>query len=810
MNPGHARNPRAIKRCDEGTSANHPGRARIPRANKRCDEGTSANHPGRARILRANKRCDEGTSANSSRLGSTLEACAPRGAFALLLFLLIMPLASAQEPETQPDPPPAPKEGLLTAPVVDYDIDVRLDHEEKKLHGSQVLRYTNTSPDLIGDLVFHTYLNASSNLRSTYYRETVAMDGPVDLGEEPDKRFGYIHISRVNVAGEDLTNMADYITVPDGDPEDRTVWRVPLQGPLMPGETITVTMDFTVKLPYAWDRVGYADDFYMVVQWFPKIAVWESKGVRGAEKAGWNARAFHRFTEFYADFGNYRVAITAPNNFVIGATGVLESKQETETGTRHVYSQARVHDFAWTASPRFEAETFRFEPGEWVTEDEIQGIMRLHGLTREEAVLQPVDINLLMLPEHDDQTRRHFEAACQSLKWFGLWYGRYPYKTLTLVDTPRVPGRGNFAGGMEYPTLIAIGTRSWNAAGDRGLEGLIAHEFGHQYWYGLVGTNEAEEPWLDEGFTTYSASKVMDAAWGPWFPYWNRGVPDNARNLLLPEHIELSEILLLDRFDPHGTLPRVPFSLSEQVGFKTRSNGQRVIQGSLGSWSNDRMRQYGWEFLDYNYWSNSYSKPAAMLYQLESELGAEVMARVMRTWFQEQIYRHPNTDDFIKTVNRVSGRDMKWFFSELMDKAAYVDYAVDNVYSVTSRDDVGYMVGPDGPQPIAGDNATTTRHFVRIRNHGGMHYPVDVAIHFADGTQILERWNGDYIYKQFTYEDKPAIDRVVIDPEGKLVLDRNRANNSWTAEPDKRASRRWSARLLLGVQNILQTLAGGL
>ena len=122
----------------------------------------------------------------------------------------------------------------------------------------------------------------------------------------------------------------------------------------------------------------------------------------------------------------------------------------------------------------------------------------------------PVQLHILMQPAHWDQAERHENILRQSLDHFERWYGPYPYKTLTLVDTE--PGSAAF--GMEYPTFITGGTSWFMPEGGMGRKLVVEHEFGHQYWYGMVATNEFEDAWMDEGINSYTEVKVLDSMLG--------------------------------------------------------------------------------------------------------------------------------------------------------------------------------------------------------------------------------------------------------------------------------------------------------
>ena len=269
--------------------------------------------------------------------------------------------------------------------------------------------------------------------------------------------WGWIDITSIRTAsGADLKPTLAFIQPDDGNKDDQTVIRATLPEAVPPGGSITLEMAFTSKLPQVFARTGYKDDFYLVGQWFPKLGVYEPAGMRGRETGGWNCHQFHATSEFYADFGSYAVDITVPGDYVLGATGERKSERANSNGTKtYTFEQADIHDFAWTADPDYVVVKAKFSASQDVTPAEYERIAKLLGRTIDEVKLSDVDITVLLQPAHRPQAQRHVDAAKAGLKWFGLWYGRYPYKTLTVVDP--APGAGG-AGGMEYPTFITAGS----------------------------------------------------------------------------------------------------------------------------------------------------------------------------------------------------------------------------------------------------------------------------------------------------------------------------------------------------------------
>ena len=398
--------------------------------------------------------------------------------------------------------------------VVSYSIDVSLDPATHTLTGIEHVTWHNPSSGAVPDLWFHLYLNAFRNTKSTFLRESGRQLRGVEI---PVDGWGWTDITRMTLAnGIDLLHGATPMAPDDGNADDKTVLRTALPQPVPPGGDVALDIAFTARLPRVFARTGYAGEYYLVGQWFPKLAVYEAAGVRGRAAGGWNCHQFHANSEFYADYGRFDVRITTPQRFVVGATGHLESTERHGGGTvTHRFVQDDVHDFGWTASPTFVDVKDSFVASREVSEADYAAAARLVGRPIDEMRLSDVGIRLLMQPSHMPQAPRLLRSIRAAIKEFGLWYGRYPYPTLTIVDPP-YGGLGS--GGMEYPTFITGGTsvllNHWPFENIHLNDEVLAHEYGHQFWYGLVGSNEFEEAWLDEGFDSYSTGRLVGRLFG--------------------------------------------------------------------------------------------------------------------------------------------------------------------------------------------------------------------------------------------------------------------------------------------------------
>jgi hypothetical protein len=409
-------------------------------------------------------------------------------------------------------------------PTVRYQMSARLDPAAKTIQGHYTLVWRNHTDESIPDLYFHLYLNAFKNVDSTFMREGLVSRRREVLKEwrtTPEKdKWGWVEVNKIQIAGgADLTSAKSFVHPDDDNAADQSVMRVALPQPIPPQGTVELAVDFTSKLPRGLARTGYVDDYFFVVQWFPKIGVYESAAERAhhygqttpPQQGGWNCHQFHANTEFFADYGVYDVELTAPSNYVVGATGFLRNEHRNADGTTtYNFYQEDVHDFAWTASPHFVKLTRTFVAANEVKPDELFAWAKILNLSTDHVALRDVSVTLLVQPDHQNLAERYFRATFYALKYYGLWYGQYPYDTLTVVD----PARHSNSDGMEYPTLFTGGTYFWPGERSFSPEGVTVHEFGHQFWYALVGNNEFEDAWLDEGLNTYSTGKVLEAAYG--------------------------------------------------------------------------------------------------------------------------------------------------------------------------------------------------------------------------------------------------------------------------------------------------------
>jgi hypothetical protein len=688
-----------------------------------------------------------------------------------LVGVVALTVAALPAPRAVPPLPPLEPAGYPLPPLpersprnANYAIDARLDPDHHTIDGTLVLDWRNTSGVALSSFPFHLYWNAFRNNLSTSARgERRPVPRPASA-EEDERRFGYIQVQSVrllgsatdNGPGTDLTPTLRYLQPDDTNADDRTVMEVTAPAPVPPAGEARFRIAWSARIPYGnVGRAGWVHDYNFIAQWFPKIAVWSN--------GAWNAHQFPAMTEFFSDYGVYDVRLTVPAGFVVGATGAL---QETLPGpsadTRTLrFHQDDVHDFAWTASRRFRERRDRFDdPG-----------------------YPAVEIRLLVQPEHEHRAARYIEATKIALRSYGAWSAPYPYAQITVVD----PAWGSASGGMEYPTLFTGGAAIRSPRVLQSPEGVTIHECGHQFWYGLVGNNEFEEAWLDEGFNSYHDEKAAQLALGP--AGWGRryfGPATLARGLRAPWPVVAPGVWI--------------------------GRGDADLAALRRTGKSDVMARRGWEYASREaYTLNSYGKPALSLQTLEALVGDETMTRILRTYARRYRFAHPRSDDFIATVNEVTGRDYRWYFDQTWFSADLCDYAIE-VRNDEARVPEGFEEGAGGALALSPrrekERDAEKGPFdseVTVRRLGEVRLPVEVLVEFADGRAARESWDGQYRWARFKYHGA-KVTRAVVDPERKIALDVNPANNSWADEDGvaRRAALKWAARWMFWLQHLLE------
>ena len=651
------------------------------------------------------------------------------------------PLTAAQgtPPVAIPAPPP-----IVSPRTANYDIDVTLDPATRTITGSELITWHNQGVVAAYSIRLHLYWNAFRNTDSTWLKQRALAGDTPFANADPDD-FGYTDVTRITIVNPDGSDRVDltkdlrFISPDDQNAADRTLAAASLADAIEPGQTLLLRVTWQGKFPRNFDRTGVIGNYFFVSQWFPKLGVFDQ---------GWTAHQFFANSEFFSDFGNYDVRMTVPKGWTVGATGVEQSRTDSAGQTTHRYTQTDVHDFAWTTSPDFIEKRQQFT---------------MPGRT-------PVQMRLLIQPEHEYLADRHFAGAAAALQFYGTWYGAYPYPTLTIVD----PAWQSESGGMEYPTIFTAGTRWLSPRDSNDPEYVVLHEAGHQFWYGLVANNEVEHAWLDEGINEYSDSRVQWEAFQPNYlvqRFFGDFIPWQYRDIRLQRATDTNYM---------NTYRRAP-----------DRDSLSVPTAMLWPGSHQNM---------------SYHKAALMLHTLERIYTWEVMQKALSIFFTRWKFRHPAPQDFFAVLDEVTGKDHKWFIDQVYNSSNTFDYSIDSLASeeVSSR---GLTEDTEGLrfQETTGKTFHTT---VVARRLEAGHFPVDVMVTFANGEQARERWNGQGRWAVFTFDKPTRAVSAQVDPERVLLLDTNYTNNSVTLEPQAdRAATKWSLRWMVWLQDLLMTWA---
>ncbi|MGB3800221.1 MAG: M1 family metallopeptidase [Lewinella sp.] len=474
---------------------------------------------------------------------------------------------------------------------VSYTIDVRLDDQTHELHGDVTIAYTNNAPHALDSIVFHLWPRAYSSEESAFARQQLRNGQTRFHFADPDAR-GTMDSLAFEVEGK--SSRFTYSNEPD-------IGTLLLNEPLSPGETATIRTPFRVKIPRSFSRLGHVGQSYQITQWYPKPAVYD--------RNGWHAMPYLDQGEFYSEFGDYTVRITVPENYPIAATGELQDAAErawlleqadstratlndfeevisygyvneafppSDSATKTLtYTAERVHDFAWFADKRFRV---------------------LHDtLFLRSAAQKPIDVWAFFTRTESAYWKNATDYLKRSTRFYSEHVGTYPYPQVTGVQSALSAGAG-----MEYPMITVIGL----SGSDYALDEVLAHEIGHNWFYGVLGSNERDHPWMDEGLNSYYEGR-----------YTRQFYPERDGRIRLIPGRELD---------------------ADNVAYRYLARLGRDQAPDTGS---DSLEQY-------NYWMGAYSKPNLVLNEIEERVGTERLDAAFQSYYREWQFRHPAPEDF--------------------------------------------------------------------------------------------------------------------------------------------------------------------
>jgi len=501
---------------------------------------------------------------------------------------------------------------------VNFTIDVTLNDKDHSLDGFEKITYTNNSPDTLHYIWFHVWPNAYKNDK-TAFSEQLLINGRTDFYFSNKEQRGYINRLDFKVNGV-TAQMADH-------PQYIDIIQLLLPKPLAPGEQANINTPFHVQLPENFSRGGHTGQSYQVTQWFPKPAVYDSKG--------WHPMPYLDMGEFYSEFGNYDVRITVPENYVVAATGELQDETEKEWQKKRSsfnweavtqktivkkgsykqvkktvqlypvsalksktlqYLQKNVHDFAWFADKRF--------------------------VVKQDTLLLPSG-KLVMaysyyLPAAETPWKNSIAFIKKAVRFRSSVLGEYPYNTVSAVEA-----KMGFQGGMEYPSITSISPTK----DAEELEGTIEHEVGHNWLQGILATNERQYPWMDEGFNSYYDGR-------------------------------------------YKTSTQKSNTEKKKTFFSSRipeNESQWLFQSLVAAKKDQSINTPSENFTELNYGMVAYYKTGAWMQYLEQYLGRPLFDSCMKAYYQRWQFKHPYPEDFKAFVTAVSGKNTDTVFN-LLDK----------------------------------------------------------------------------------------------------------------------------------------------
>lgn len=487
---------------------------------------------------------------------------------------------------------------------VNYNIDVSLNDKEHTLTGFEKIEYINNSPDTLRFIWFHLWPNAYKNDK-TAFSDQLLENGNTKFYFSGKDDKGYIN--KLDFKVNNTTAQTE------DHPQHIDIVKLILPVPLVPGQKIIITTPFHVKLPHNYSRGGHEGQSYQATQWYPKPAVYD--------KNGWHPMPYLDQGEFYSEFGNFKVNITVPKNYVVAATGELQNTEERQwlksrasftwepvnqkiktTGGQVkttyqlypesekeikilTYRQNNVHDFAWFADKRFivNYDSCKLSSG------------------------KTIDIFSFYTPAQKEIWNNSIVNAKESIHHYSSLVGEYPYNVVSVVQGP-----ASFGGGMEYPTITVLSP----VEDSRSLDYIIAHEVGHNWFYGILGSNERKYPWMDEGVNSYYESKY-------------RNKQDQ-------------------RF--------------------TQRTEQSLLETFIAEKKDQPIATVSEDFTETNYGLIAYYKTSQWMTYLEKKLGSDVFNKAMQEYYRQWQFKHPQPEDLKKVLEDVSGQNLDSAFALLQQK----------------------------------------------------------------------------------------------------------------------------------------------
>lgn len=516
---------------------------------------------------------------------------------------------------------------------VNYKINVTLNDKEHSLRAVEEIQYINNSDIGLDFIYFHLWPNAYKNNSTALAKQLLEHKKTELYYSDPEER-GFIDSLDFKVNGEAVK--IEY------DAEHPDICKLILNAPLRSLDTLKISTPFYVKIPDAkFSRLGHTGQAYFITQWYPKPAVYDN--------SGWHQMPYLDQGEFYSEFGSFDVSITLPKNYLLSATGdrinadaeenflnenvgrtiqrlergdfkkdemsFPESSKEYKTVR---FKQFRVHDFAWFADKRFNV---------------------LHDQIELPNTKKIVDTWVFFTNKNFELWKDAIYYVNESTLFYSYLNGDYPYNNVTAVDGTIMAG-----GGMEYPNVTVIGDMD----NEFNLDITIAHEVGHNWFYGILGSNEREYPAMDEGLNSFYEMRYARAK----YP---------AKKLI--------EYLGKDTTFKLLGLNKVPYWREKETGYflAAREGTDQPINIPAK------------DFTSLNYGLIVYAKTAVVFDYLMDYMGEETFDKAMQFYYEQFKFKHPAPQDLAKTLSYFSGINLAWFTQHLITSKDKIDYKIKQV-----------------------------------------------------------------------------------------------------------------------------------
>lgn len=587
---------------------------------------------------------------------------------------------------------------------VQYKMDIDFDVKKHQFNGNQTIKYTNNSPDTLDRIFYHLYFNAfqPGSMMDVRSRTISDPDPRVDdriFKLTPDE-IGFHKISSLSQDGIPLKfEMVE------------TILEVILAKPILPGKTTTLEMSFSSQVPLQIRRSGRnnAEGIdYSMAQWYPKLCEYDYQG--------WHANPYIG-REFYGVWGDFDVTLHIDAKYMVGGTGYLQNPEQIGKGytqntvtpkpdkngklSWHFFAP-NVHDFLWAADPDYTHTSLK----------------RPDGLT------------LHFFYQSNDKTKDNWEALPaimdKAFDYINKNFGQYDYKQYSFIQ--------GGDGGMEYPMATLItGERNIGS-----LAGVAVHELMHSWYQMMLATNESLYAWMDEGFTSYASSRVM-------------------------QHLIENKILMPGRVaaNPQAGNYAGYFNLAKSGFEEPLSTHADHFQTN---------RAYGLA---------AYSKGSVFLAQLEYVLGKPIFDQALLRYFYTWKGKHPNVNDFIRVFEKSSQLELDWYKEYFYHTTLTVDYAINNVSSMDNNTLV--ILERKGKVPMPVDIVITKKDGTKM----GYTIPLQImrGAKGADLSSINWIVSPDWAWTNPQYSlNLPVkledILTVEIDPSERMA-DIERINNVW-------------------------------